>query len=108
MAVCDITVIPGVIDKNKYKTKTDYFENNIYYSIIDKIIEIIKNSGLKYKVCAMSTTVEGPADKLFELAKLCHKTTFEYGARDVITQFRLHESLIFDDTIEGKTKKFEK
>lgn len=106
MAVCDITVVPVKIDEEKYKNKTDYFENNIYYSVVDKIIEVIKNSGLKYCVNAMSTTVEGPVEKLFLLVEKCHKTAFEYGAVDVITQFRIHQSLVFDDTIEGKTRKY--
>ena len=64
-------------------------------------IETIKKSGLNYKVCAMSTCVEGDTDKLFKLAHKCHKIAFEYGAQDVITQIRIHESKIFDDTIKS-------
>ncbi|MCX8058671.1 MAG: thiamine-binding protein [Spirochaetes bacterium] len=93
MAVCDITVIPAKYDGNSYE-------------LVDKIIDIIKDSNLKYKVGAMSTVVEGDSEELFKLAYILHKKAFELGAKDVITQFRIHESLLYDDTIEGKTYKY--
>ena len=111
MAVCDITIIPAGIDKSKIKNLTnkniekDFKRYNPVYLIVDEIIETIKKSGLKYKVGAMSTTVEGTSEQLFELVKVLHQKAFLLGAKDVITQFRIHESLIYDDTIEGKTFK---
>lgn len=93
MAVCDISVIPGG------------YEGNVY-ELVDKIIEVIKESGLNYKVCAMSTVVEGSAEELFKLAYNLHKKAFSLGAKDVITQIRVHESLIYDDSIKGKTHKY--
>ena len=96
MAVCDITVIPS---GKKIKN---------VYNAVDSIIEIIVASGLKCEVGAMSTTVEGDADKLFELAKKCHEKAFEIGADDVITAFRIHQSKRYDDTIQGKVAKHRK
>ena len=95
MAVCDISVLPSGYDGDAYQ-------------LVDKIIEEIKKSGLKFKVNAMSTVVEGETSKLFELALLLHKKAFEFGAKDVITMIRVHESEIYDDSIYGKTYKYEK
>jgi len=94
MAVCDITVIPGGLSRDTY-------------AAVDQVIEIIINSGLVYKVGAMSTSVEGETKDLFELAYKCHEKAVEIGAKDVITQFRIHESQIYDDTILGKTGKYQ-
>ena len=93
MAVCDITIVPsgGSI-------------SNVY-TAVDRIIELIKKSGLKYEVGAMSTAVEGDPEALFKLAKACHEKALELGADDVLTTFRIHESRQYDDTIEGKTAK---
>ena len=96
MAVCDITVIPAG------ESLGDVYE------AVDTIIDIIAGSGLKYEVGAMSTSVEGDPDKLFELAKKCHSEAFRLGAEDVITIFRIHQSGKYDDSIEGKVAKHRK
>ena len=94
MAVCDITVVPSG------------GEVKDIYRAVDKIIDIIAKSGLKYRVGAMSTAVEGKTEELFKLALLCHRKAFEEGAGDVLTTFRIHESKLYDDSIEGKTYKY--
>jgi len=96
MAVCDITVVPsGVAVKD-------------VYSAVDKIIDVIVKSGLKFEVGAMSTTVEGETDELFKLALVCHKKALVEGAEDVLTTFRVHESRLYDDSIDGKTLKYKR
>jgi uncharacterized protein YqgV (UPF0045/DUF77 family) len=39
------------------------------YPIIDKAIEVIERSGVDYRVGAMETVMQGPYDKLMQIAK---------------------------------------
>ena len=38
---------------------------------VSRVVEIIHESGLSYKVGPMGTTIEGDADKVFEVIKRC-------------------------------------
>jgi uncharacterized protein, MTH1187 family len=51
----------------------------------------IKESGMKYEIGAMSTTIEGDFDEVFDLIKLIHKIPFELGCERVITIARVDE-----------------
>lgn len=62
------------------------------YCVVDKVIDTIKTSGLKYEVGAMSTTVEGEFEKVFEIIKRCHHLPFELGIDRVITVVRIDEA----------------
>ncbi|RKX99577.1 MAG: thiamine-binding protein [Spirochaetes bacterium] len=94
MAVADIAVIPeGVTD---------------VYDAVDRAIQVIKESGLKYEVDAMSTAVEGSLDKILELIKEIHKAMFDYGAKGVLTNLRVQESKIYPTSINEKTGKHRK
>lgn len=44
-------------------------EEDRIYSIVDKVIKIIKDSRLKYVVGPMETTIEGDVDSLLSLVK---------------------------------------
>ena len=90
MPVCDITIVPlGVEDG---------------YAAVDAVIDLIAASGLKYEVGAMSTSVEGDLDALFDLARAAHHRAFEAGATTVLTTLRLHDSRERNPTIEDKTR----
>jgi uncharacterized protein (TIGR00106 family) len=39
---------------------------------VSQIVAMIAGSGLDYKVTAMGTIIEGPADAVFDLLKACH------------------------------------
>ena len=39
------------------------------YPVVDKVIEMIKESGVKYEVGPMETTMEGDLDTLLEIVK---------------------------------------
>lgn len=91
MAVADIAVIPEGVD-------------NIY-DAVDRAIEVIKASGLKYEVDAMSTAVEGSLEEILELVKKIHDEIFKYGATGVLTNLRVQESRVYPTTISEKTSK---
>lgn len=90
MPVCDITVVPGGVEDS--------------YAAVDAVIETIAQSGLAYEVGAMSTSVEGDLDALFDLARTAHLRAFDVGAGSVLTTLRIHDSREREPTIQDKTR----
>ena len=41
--------------------------------IVDKVVEIIKRSGVKYTVCPFETVMEGPYDRLIRIVDEAQK-----------------------------------
>ncbi|MGQ9554003.1 MAG: thiamine-binding protein [Anaerolineae bacterium] len=62
-----------------------------FYAVVDRAIEEIARSGLRYEVCPMETVVEGELDELLEVAKRAHRACLEAGASRVITNIKLAE-----------------
>ncbi|MEG2789445.1 MAG: MTH1187 family thiamine-binding protein [Romboutsia sp.] len=81
MVIVDIAVVP----LRPYKGEEEM------YKVVDKCIEIIQSSGLKYEIGANSTTIEGNFDDVFEIVKKVHKLPFELGCERVITTVRVDE-----------------
>jgi len=78
------------------------------YGVVDKAIEAIQASGVKYEVGPLETTLEGDnLDELVEVAKSAHRACFEAGADTVITIIKIADSLE-GTTIEGKVGKYRK
>jgi uncharacterized protein (TIGR00106 family) len=76
------------------------------YPIVDKAIEAIKASGVRYEVGPLETTLEGDdLDQLLEVAKSAHRACFEAGAKKVITIIKIADA-IEGTTIEEKVKKY--
>jgi uncharacterized protein YqgV (UPF0045/DUF77 family) len=76
------------------------------YSIIDKAIEVIKKSGLKYQVCPFETVIEGPYEKVMQLVKDAQDICFENGATELIANIKLQRSNLKDVSIEDKMGKY--
>ncbi|GFP78005.1 MTH1187 family thiamine-binding protein [Clostridium fungisolvens] len=81
MVIVDIAVMPLVPCASEDEM----------YKVVDKVIEYIGQSGLKYEVGAMSTTIEGELDKVFEVIKKAHRIPFDLGIDRVVTVVRLDE-----------------
>jgi len=78
------------------------------YAVVDKAIEAIQASGVKYEVGPLETTLEGEdLDRLLEAAKSAHRACFEAGAGKVITIIKIADDLE-GTTIEGKVGKYRK
>ena len=76
------------------------------YPIVDKAIEAIRASGVKYEVGPLETTLEGDnLDKLLEAAKSAHRACFEAGASKVVTIIKIADALE-GTSIEGKIGKY--
>lgn len=65
-----LQVLPSVKDKD-------------LYSVVDKVIDYIKSTGVKYEVGAMETTMEGELDELLEIVKKAQQICVENGAERV-------------------------
>jgi len=80
---------------------------NVDYAIIDKAIEMLANSGMKYKVCPLETVVEGDLDTIFKIVQEIRKMSIENGAESVLINMKIHAKKNEDATIEEKMKKYE-
>ena len=78
------------------------------YAVVDKAIETIQASGLKYEVGPMETTIEGDdLDRMLEVAKAAHLACFKAGATGVMTFIKIGQSLK-GSSMEEKTGKYRK
>jgi uncharacterized protein (TIGR00106 family) len=92
MAIAEFKVLPVVEESRVNK-------------IVEKAINIVKNSGLKYEVEANSTTVEGELNDLFDVIKKAHILARDSGSGRVITIIKIDDKKS-GITIEEKVKKF--
>lgn len=67
--------------------KTKNGENVIPY--VDEAIIIIEESGVKFEVHPLETTMEGDMEELFHVISLMNKKMIEIGSSNVITQIKV-------------------
>ena len=77
------------------------------YDLVDKAIEVIQNSGLKYRVCPFETVVEGYYDEVMTLLKQVHEAVYAHGAEEMITNIKIQTRYNEDVLIEDKMNKYE-
>jgi uncharacterized protein (TIGR00106 family) len=71
---------------------------------IDAAIDEVKKSGLKYEVDAMSTTIEGELDQIFDVVRKAHNAVKQKGADRVLTELRIDDrstGVTIEDELEG-------
>lgn len=76
------------------------------YSLVDKAIEVIANSGLRYKVTPFETVMEGNYDDIMKVVKLAQEACYEAGAESLMTYIKIQSS-VSDVSIEDKMEKYE-
>lgn len=76
------------------------------YTLVDKAIEIIKSSGLIYKVCPFETVLEGEYDKIMEVIKQIQENSYENGAQSLMVYIKIQSVKQKDVTIDDKMKKY--
>ncbi len=67
--------------------KTKNNEDIIPY--VDRAIEIIDQSGVKYQVNPMETTMEGELSHLLEIIKQINEAMIEFGSPAVMSQIKI-------------------
>lgn len=77
------------------------------YQLVDKAIEMIQASGLRYKVCPFETVIEGDYDQIMTLIKQVHETCYASGTEEMMTYIKIQSSAIREVCIEDKMEKYE-
>ena len=76
-------------------------ENQVY-PVVDKVIEMIDKSGVKYEVGPMETTMEGELDTLLEIVKMAQSICVSEGASRVVSVVKIdykEEGVTMDEKI---------
>lgn len=75
------------------------------YQVVDLAIDVVKQSGVKYEVGPMETTMEGELDQLLEIVKEAQQVCVDHGAERVMTIIKIdyHPNGV---TIDEKIKKY--
>ncbi|MFA7467101.1 MAG: thiamine-binding protein [Desulfotomaculaceae bacterium] len=59
------------------------------YAVVDRAIEVVQRSGVKYEVGPMETTMEGELNELLEVVKKAQQACVEAGAVRVMTLIKI-------------------
>ena len=76
------------------------------YEIIDKAIEFIQQSGVKYEVCPFETVLEGDYVQLMNIVEGVQRVAFEHGASEVIVNLKIQRAKANDIRIDDKMWKY--
>jgi len=76
------------------------------YLLVDKAIEVIEKSGLRYKVTPFETVMEGGYDEIMEVVKLAQEACYAAGAETMMTYIKIQSSRK-DVSIDDKMEKYE-
>lgn len=77
------------------------------YDVVDKVIELIEKSGVKYEVGPMETTMEGELDILLDIVKDAQEICIKEGATRVVSIVKIDyksEGVTMDEKI-GKYRR---
>jgi len=75
---------------------------------VDRAIEAIIASGLRYEVGPLETTIEGPFEAAWEAARQAHLAAVSSGNAPVVTLIKISDAPGGSMTIEEKTAKYRK
>ena len=76
------------------------------YLIVDKAIEVIADSGLRYKVTPFETVMEGSYEDIMNVVKLAQEACYKAGADSLMTYIKIQSSTK-DVSIDDKMEKYE-
>lgn len=76
------------------------------YPIIDKAIEVIKNSGVDYRVGAMETVMQGDYETLMRVVKEAQEICLANGADEVVVTLKVHARRNGDVSWDEKLSKY--
>jgi uncharacterized protein (TIGR00106 family) len=76
--ICNVSlqVLPNVSEKD-------------LYLVVDKVIDLIRESGIKYLVGPMETTMEGELHLLLEIVEKAQEICLENGATRVVSVVKI-------------------
>lgn len=77
------------------------------YDLVDRAIEVIAASGLKYQVTPFETVMEGSYEEIMDVVKRAQEACYAAGADSLMTYIKIQSSTS-DVTIDDKMHKYEK
>ncbi|MCG7408695.1 MTH1187 family thiamine-binding protein [Paenibacillus sp. ACRRX] len=80
MAIAEVTIIP-------IGTATTSLSG--YVAGMQQVLA--QEEGITYELTSMSTIIEGPTDRLFEVIRTLHESLFETGAGRVSTSIKIDD-----------------
>ena len=76
-------------------------EGNVYEKI-DAAIDVIQNSGVEYLITPMETVMQGPYDKLQQVANDAQQALIDAGCTEFLVNIKMHIRTDRDVTMEEK------
>lgn len=78
------------------------------YQHVEAAISVIQNSGLRYEVSALGTTLEGDPDVVWPLLRRIHEASLASGAESLLTVIKVEQARpdLPQPTMAGLTGKF--
>jgi uncharacterized protein YqgV (UPF0045/DUF77 family) len=76
------------------------------YSIVDKAIVVIQQSGMEYTVTPFETVVNGSMDQILQLIAQLKTTAEEAGADELIINTRFHSKKSANNIFSTKIDKY--
>jgi uncharacterized protein (TIGR00106 family) len=77
------------------------------YAIVDKAIEVIQKSGLRYRVCPFETVIEGTWSEVMKVVEEVHAVCYENGTDRMMTYIKIQTAKNEDVTIDDKMEKYD-
>ena len=76
---------------------------------VARCLEVVKGaSDISYELSAMGTIVQGPLDRVLELAEEMHEVPFTMGAKRVLTTIKIDDRRDKPATMESKIEAVKK
>ena len=72
------------------------------YALVDRAIDIIHQSGVKYEITPFETVMEGKYEDLMMISEIAQKAVLEAGADECLVYYRIHYRKNQDVTFEEK------
>ncbi len=92
VAVVEVTVLPiGTTDVSLSRH-------------VAAALKPLEQSGLKYELGSMGTSIEGPLEEILKVVMQMHETPFQAGHKRVLTTILIDDRRDRDISIEGKKK----
>lgn len=77
------------------------------YAHIDAAIKVIVDSGLRYEVGALGTTIEGEPDEVWPLLRQVHEACLAAGADGLVSVIKVEQSAAAEPpTLDSLTAKY--
>ena len=77
------------------------------YPIIDKALDVLKESGADFRVGAMETVIQGKYDEVMQLVRRMQEVCLQSGADEIVVTMKVHASANGDITWDQKLAKYE-